>query len=164
MPAVASVPASEVPSAALPLRPPETTDRVLETVSSAACPATSGHRNTMVTSTITRRAQPMALAEEASAACRDRQMMNTPSAASTTNAQRSKTVRCRVSTTLVISGSNTPRKSGEKAASSTAPVAATIVVGISRIQLPIAVPIEASGFRTMSEPQPRSYVFQRTPA
>src|SRR5262249_58291316 len=104
----------------------------------------------------TGRAQPIALAEEASEAFRERQISRNPIAASTNAAHWSKTVRRSVSTTVVTSGSKTLRKSGWKAAPTTALVAATAAFGTVKIQLAIDVPIGASGARTRSEPQPRS--------
>jgi hypothetical protein len=68
----------------------------------------------------------------------------------------SKTVVRSVSTTFVISGSNTPRKSGANAAPITAPVAATAALGNVNSQFATEVPIEASGERTRSGPTPRS--------
>jgi hypothetical protein len=102
---------------------------VVVTVSSAACPATSGHRKITVASTMTSSAQPIAPAEEASEALRARQISSSPTAETVTRNHWSNTVRRRLSTTLETRGSKTPRKSGWNAALSTAPVAATAALG-----------------------------------
>ncbi len=114
--------------------------------------------------TRTRSAQPTAAAVVDSEACRERHTSSNPSPASTTGTHCRKSASCSVATTCVMSGSNVPRNVGSNAVLTRACVAAAAVFGTSITQFATVVPTTASGFRAASGPQPRSYVFHRSPA
>ena len=125
-------------------------------MSSAALPATIGHRNRAVARMITNRAQAMAAAVEANALRRAMKMIEAPRMVRTIGIQDSNRFSCRPVETRSTTGSKESRKVGWKATSVKDPVSAVNAMGASMIQLLTAVPMTASGLRMASGPQPRS--------
>src|SRR4051794_26935550 len=117
-----------------------------------------------VATSTTSSAQPMEAAVVARADLRAVNRIAMPRRAMITGTHEANRLSWSADETRSIIGSNTRRKVGCSAARVIDEVSAEKAMGTIMIQLAIAVPITASGWRARSGPHPRSYVCHLKPA